>query len=104
MGAWVWHGFLGFVFWLAVFIWMIRYFRNGLLLCRPLIAYNTLLFTSMLWALLFSPFGGRIAWGVLLATVSATLMEVDRRRRLRQEGLPISMYEPWDGKALDYKL
>jgi hypothetical protein len=104
MGAWVWHGFLGFVFWLAVFIWIIRYFRNGLLLCRPLIAFNAMSFSGALWALFFSPISMRIAWGILLATIAVTLTEVDRRRRLQQTGVPISMYEPWDGKPRDNTL
>ncbi len=96
--AWVWHGFLGGLFWMACLVWMIKFLKHGVHLCRPLVAYNLMVTIGLIWALLFSPFTYRPAWGVLLTIIAVTLGEVDRRRNMLRGGLPCNINAPWDGK------
>jgi len=97
--AWVWHGFLGGLFWIFVLVLMLRFFKHSLHLCRPLIAYNILLLVSALWALLFSPFSDRPRWGIIFAIILLALAEVERRRKKAAlAGVPPDMETEWDGK------
>jgi len=96
--AWVWHGFLGGLFWMFILVLMVRFFKYAIHLCRPLIAYFILLLTTSGWDLFFSPFQSRPRWGMVFAIVVLGLMEVERRLRSAPEGTVPDMETPWDGK------
>lgn len=60
LGAWVYSGILGGIFWLYV-LWVIFIFIRRYLLCYPsLICYFSISICLMLWDILFSPFSNRL--------------------------------------------
>jgi hypothetical protein len=95
--AWIWHGFFGGLFWIFVLVLILRFFKQAIHLCRPIIAYSFLLLTDSVWDLLFSPFSYRIRWGVLFATVVLGLAEVERRRRKKEIDSTFNVDAPWNG-------
>ncbi len=97
--AWVWHGFLGGVFWIAVLFWLYRFLSEAVQLVPSLLAYNLMVSVSAFWSIMFSPFQNRTGWGVLLATIALFLAEVKRRKNLRKAGMGIPVNAPWDGKT-----
>ncbi len=97
--AWVWHGFLGGLFWIFILVLMIRFFKYAIHLCRPLIAYFILLLTTSGWDLFFSPFSQRPRWGVVFAVMILSLAEVERRRKkVSLTSTKFDEGERWDGK------
>ena len=96
--AWVWHGFLGGLFWIYTFILILQYLKTGLHLCRPLIAYNLLLFIGASWDLFFSPFSQRPRWAVVFTIISLTLAEVQRRRKMKRIGGEADINSAWSGR------
>jgi O-antigen ligase len=96
--AWVWHGFLGGVFWIYVLIFLFRFFCDGIHLYRPLLAWFAIVYLSAIWALIFSPISSRFSWGVLISVAALGLAEAERRRRMRLAGIPLDPDAPWDGR------
>ncbi len=96
--AWVWHGVLGAVFWISILLLMLRYVRDAIHLCRPLIGYNILVFLFTFWHLFFSPFSDRIRWGMIICVALLSVAEKDRRRKLKAVDSSVDVDAPWDGK------
>ena len=95
--AWVWHGFLGGMFWIYIFVLIVQYLKTGLHLCRPLIAYNLLLFIGASWDLFFSPFSQRPRWAMVFTIIAVTLTEVERRKRVAKLKGESDINSPWSG-------
>lgn len=61
VGAWMWNGIGGGIFWLYVLLLMWRVFRSGAMLTESALLPGILMtFTARIWEILFSPFGLRI--------------------------------------------
>lgn len=61
-GAWVYAGIGGLLFWLYVLIYLIKSFKNGIMILdTKLLGYTVFIFMSNIWNILFSPFGGRFS-------------------------------------------
>ena len=59
--AYLWHGILGAVFWVYV-LWILwRTFRHNLGVVPELYGYLVLSLPPLIWAIFFSPFGGRVS-------------------------------------------
>lgn len=60
VGYWVYHGFLGGLFWIYVLFLMWKLFRTGAFMYEPKLTGHCLYYSmAVLWAILFSPFGQR---------------------------------------------
>jgi hypothetical protein len=82
MGSWVWAGFLGGVFWLAVAITAFRMVATLLptrIEIAPLLVLSTI---SLLWSIAFSPYAGdaRIgaAYGIALCLYGLRMVKLAR--------------------------
>lgn len=61
-GAWVYAGLGGLIYWLYVIIYLIKRFREGIMILdKKLLGYTMLIFMSNMWNILFSPFQGRLS-------------------------------------------
>ena len=60
MGAWVYSGILGFIFWAVMIIYTLRFLYRGVFFEPSLIGINVMLAFLMLWNMLFSPFADRL--------------------------------------------
>lgn len=58
-GPWVSHGFLGFLFWFYVFIYVLRFFINDMPYAQRYLPFVLLLTLGSFWNILFSPVGFR---------------------------------------------
>ncbi len=83
MGSWVWAGFLGGLFWLAVAgiaVWLLANLYSFRVDLAPLLVFSTML---LLWNIAFSPYGfsGRIAaaYSIALCLLGLRLLSADRR-------------------------
>jgi hypothetical protein len=80
LGALVWHGLLGGIFWCYV-LWLVeRTVRYRLGVVPELFGYFAYTMPPMLWAILFSPFGGRVAT-ITLLVVCLLARNIDQCRR-----------------------
>lgn len=60
VGYWIYHGILGGIFWIYILLLMWRLFRTGAFMYEPkLIGHCVYYSATILWAILFSPFGQR---------------------------------------------
>ena len=60
VGYWVYHGILGGIFWIYILLLMWRLFRTGAFMYEPkLIGHCVYYSVTILWAIIFSPFGQR---------------------------------------------
>lgn len=67
LGAWVYHGILGFVFWAFVLFYLLKVLLSGNLLKEPsLLGIRIYLFMYNMWNILFSPYQDRIMVPLLL--------------------------------------
>lgn len=66
---WVYCGILGAFFWPYVFVLMLRLFRRYIDAVPQWFGYLAILLPNYLWAILFSPIGGRFALGIFLAVI-----------------------------------
>ncbi len=81
MGSWVWAGFLGGVFWLAILgiaVWLLANLYSFRVELAPLIVFSTML---LLWSIAFSPYGfsARIAapYGIALCLLGLRIVTGD---------------------------
>ncbi len=107
MGSWVWAGFLGGLFWLAIIgiaVWLLANLYSFRVELAPLLVFSTML---LLWNIAFSPYGfsGRItaAYGVALCLLGLRLVRWDQAddppARLSSGA---SRYpQPWSGGPAD---
>ena len=66
-GSWVYAGIGGLIFWVYVLIYLVKRFKEGIMLVNPkLLGYTMFLFMSNIWNILFSPFQGRFSLVSLL--------------------------------------
>lgn len=77
--AYVWHGVLGAVFWCYVLWVMWQTFRHYLGEVPEVFSILALSLPSFLWAILFSPFGGRVSAATTI--VLCLLIKNSRKRR-----------------------
>jgi hypothetical protein len=103
LGAWVWAGFLGAVFWLAVAanaVWLLANLYSLRVEAAPLLVFAAML---LLWDIAFSPYGlnGRIVapYELALCLLGVRLLREIRdatqsRDRASQPSLPPDPYSP----------
>ena len=60
LGAWVYSGILGALFWIYILYLIFVFIKDKILLDDKLIGINVLLSFQMLWNILFSPFADRL--------------------------------------------
>lgn len=77
--AYVWHGILAALFWLYVLKLVINTFRKNLVTCPFLFGYFAVGLPSLVWALVFSPFGARVATTFCIVV----MVLVERERKLK---------------------
>jgi hypothetical protein len=82
LGAWVWAGFLGALFWLsivAIALWLLANLYSRQVELSPLLVFSAML---LLWDIAFSPYGssGRIsaAYGLALCLLGLRLLREER--------------------------
>ncbi len=69
VGWWLWYGGMGLVFWLYVLYLYFNYFRKCVATYPPWFGFLAASIPATLWSIFFSPFSGRIAWGMILVGV-----------------------------------
>lgn len=69
MGAWVWAGILGAVFWAFLLWWVLKGIVKVSMLRPPMAPLYAYLLVSYFWAILFSPFGSTLRIGESLIIV-----------------------------------
>lgn len=67
VGWWIWYGILGVPVWLYTFYLMYHILRYKVQYAPKLFGVVALAVPSLMWSILFSPFGGRIEWGFIIA-------------------------------------
>ncbi len=79
MGSWVWAGFLGGLFWLAILgiaVWLLATLYSSRVALAPLLVFSTML---LLWNIAFSPYGIGVrlitAYGVALCLLGLRLIQ-----------------------------
>jgi len=70
--AYIWHGILGALFWIYVLIILWGTFRYYMGNIPELFAYFAIALPNLFWAILFSPFGGRVT--VVMVIVLSVLV------------------------------
>lgn len=82
VGAWVWHGILGALFW-GYIIYLCCTFALRYLFARPdLMAYMIAMILSLLWNILFSPFGGRLIIATNIVLMTIIMYEYDKQKKI----------------------
>ena len=78
---WLAYGILGMPVWIYIFYLMYDYLTKRIGSVPEFFGYFAVTLPGMLWAIFFSPFGGRIGWGFMLAMLLVNrAMEVDHKR------------------------
>jgi hypothetical protein len=92
MAAYVWHGLLGAVFWVYVLVIIWRTFSRNLGVVPELFGYFALTLPSLVWAIFFSPFGGRVgfAFTMVVCLLIRKKAEEERRRGMWQSAAPVA--------------
>ncbi len=86
IGAWIRHGIFGFLFWGYVLWQIVRYFRHDLATVPQWFGMLAIGAPSLVWGILFSPFGDRIA-----VTMVVVYLLMTRAIRLNKVQLPLEM-------------
>ncbi len=76
---WQWYGVFGLVFWLYVLYLYFNYFRKCVAIYPPWFGFLAVSIPGTLWGIFFSPFSGRITWGMLLVGVLFVKAMQERR-------------------------
>jgi O-antigen ligase len=78
--AWVWHGVLGGIFWFYILGVLWRTLSHRLAVAPLLFGYLAYSIPQLCWAILFSPFGSRVATTVTIVTC-LLVRNVERMQR-----------------------
>lgn len=85
LGWWVWYGLMGAVFWAYVLWLLFELFRKYIDAIPQWFGYFSFAVPSMIWAIFFSPFSGRLAAGLLITCVLFARAIATNKLRLPSE-------------------
>lgn len=80
VGAWVWHGFGGLIFWIYIIYLVLLFLWKYSLKDPALIAFSFLMCFIFLWNIFFSPFGDRIGIAMKIAFLILYMNKFDKQR------------------------
>ena len=82
VGAWVWHGLGGLIFWIYIVYLVLLFLWKYSLKDPVLIAFSFLMCFMLLWNIFFSPFGDRIGESMKIAFLILSMDRFDKQKNV----------------------